>query len=365
VAESPLTDAKRFTENIEHAFREMWTRWCSTKSPQAMRQDRESLMADTCNKKTGFPLPVSCKMYKENLKASDNSSFVVCAMLSPDQRYYKYAERLTSSCEKYRLPYRIYEVPGVHISINLKGTENLAYTKANFIAFAMEQLPGKSILYVDVDFLFVDFPAKMAEASKAEYDFAIYNWLSDRHNEAYLPVRNKKYWENKDGHYYEYVHHIAYYCKEQLMCSGGVQFYNNSPQAKAFLERWQNIISLNPHSADDECLDYVYNNLRMEKINVKALWLDKSYIRMPWWPHIKPVILHPGFPMAADRAPITEASYRKRFYPELCQTKKDDFYFPRDYIIDTKKNLLFKVEDSRIIHSQPVLQKFWIYPEDI
>ena len=28
VSRSPLTDAKRFTENLEKAYREMWTEWC-------------------------------------------------------------------------------------------------------------------------------------------------------------------------------------------------------------------------------------------------------------------------------------------------------------------------------------------------
>jgi predicted O-linked N-acetylglucosamine transferase (SPINDLY family) len=29
VSQSPLTDAKRFTANLEKAYREMWTRWCN------------------------------------------------------------------------------------------------------------------------------------------------------------------------------------------------------------------------------------------------------------------------------------------------------------------------------------------------
>ena len=84
-------------------------------------------------------------IYKENLYPLPQYAFIVCALFTPGiPKYYQYVDRLAASCEKYRLPYSIYEVPGVHTSINLAGTNNLTFTKANFIARNMERLRIKT-----------------------------------------------------------------------------------------------------------------------------------------------------------------------------------------------------------------------------
>ena len=58
-------------------------------------------------------------------------------------------------------------------------------SKANFISMNMKAFPKKNILYLDVDVFFVDYPERIDAISNARYDFAIYNWLSDEHNETY------------------------------------------------------------------------------------------------------------------------------------------------------------------------------------
>jgi predicted O-linked N-acetylglucosamine transferase (SPINDLY family) len=35
---SPLTDAPRFTHNLEHAFRDIWERWCVNVSKESIRK---------------------------------------------------------------------------------------------------------------------------------------------------------------------------------------------------------------------------------------------------------------------------------------------------------------------------------------
>lgn len=92
-----------------------------------------------------FPLLFEYKgIYSENLLILNQNTFLVCALFTPNQgKYDKQAQRLTESCEEFGLPYIIYEVPSIHTSINLKGTHNLALTKANFIAYNMERFPTK------------------------------------------------------------------------------------------------------------------------------------------------------------------------------------------------------------------------------
>ena len=106
------------------------------------------------------------------------------------------------------------------------------------------------------------------------------------------------------------------------------------------------------------------NNLDYEFKKLKPAWLDKSYLRLPWWPHVKPVILHPGLPMAGGgRSPLPERNNKKRFYTEHCRKKSIPFYFPSDYIIDTERRLLLKIQNSQVIDVQEIQQEFWIYQE--
>jgi len=313
-----------------------------------------------------FPFPLKYqRIYCENLRSSGQNSFIVCALFTPDQmQYYQYAQRLAASCERFGLSYSIYEIPFVHRSINMNGTDDSSYTKANFIAYNMSRFSGRNIFYVDADVLFVDNPKLIVEASEKGYDFAIYNWLNDEHNEAYAPIMTKR--EEKTGfsEFYVYSHHIGYYSSTQLICSGGVQFYRNCSESHHLLQEWQSIITQNPYSADDECLDFAFNNLEHSYRTLQCFWLDKPYLRLPWWPHVKPVILHLGLPTAGgNRISPAETAHKKRFYPEKCQQKNLALHFPPDCIVDTKRSLLLKMKNSEVVNMQRITQDFWIYPE--
>ncbi|GEM_PF-754616 len=367
VALSPLADAKRFTAELEKEFRRMWIDWCRQDVPGARAAlPLQMSTAEPAWTGAAFPLPMSGQaVYREKLGATDRVSFVVCAMCTPGERYHRYANRLADSCERFELPYRIVNVPSVHTSISLKGTHDLSLTKANFIASMMEQLPGKNILYVDVDVLFADYPRRIAEISDFGYDLALYNWLADRHNEAYMPIKGRQSEEPADEGRFVFSHQIPYFCTDQLICSGGVQFYRNSPRTKKLLQSWQDVLAASPISADDECLDFAFNNGEQETLSLRTVWLDKSYLRMPWWPHVKPVILHPGIPLAGLRSPLPDLGSKKRFYPEFCERKKEPLIFPPDWVIDTKRKELLKIEKSRVVEAKPIEQEFWIYPEEM
>lgn len=300
------------------------------------------------------------------LESSAHCNLIVCSMFTPtnDEKYFKLADRLISSCKKYSLPYAVYKVSNVHTSINLDGTDSPLYTKSNFILFNMERFQDKNILYVDVDMIFMDYPQIILEIDNSETDFAIYNWLNDVHNEAYMPIVQNIGGRTTFSEFYVYSHSIDYFSTEQLICSGGVQFYRNDPKAKRLLRIWQEVIERNPMVADDECLDFAFNNLSDEDEKISVRWLDKSYLRLPWWPHVRPVILHPSIPFAGGhRVSFPPDNERKRFYPEKCEKKTVPYYFPIDCIVDTKRHLLLKVKDLSIIDIRKIQQEFWIYEE--
>jgi hypothetical protein len=200
-------------------------------------------------------------IYKENLYLMDKSTFVTCAMFTPNKpEFFQYADRLARSCEKFKLPYIIYIVPEIHKSLSPAGKDDPSFTRTNLIYYNLMRFPEQNILCLDSDMFFIDYPNKIVELSESDYDFAVYNWLNDRHNEAYIPINRKLEAGDRASDIYIYSHCNFLFSSEQLLSSGGVQFYRNSLEAKYLLESWQTLIVSNPDFAEDQCLDFVYNN---------------------------------------------------------------------------------------------------------
>jgi FkbM family methyltransferase len=299
-----------------------------------------------------------------NNQLIDKSTFIICAMFTPHKpKLFQHANRLINSCEKFELPYCIYQVPSIHKSISQHGQDDVTFTKANFILYCLNRFK-KNILYMDIDVFLMDYPGVITEISNSDYDFAIYNWISDIHNEAYMPLNNKLEVGNIYSDVYMFSHCIGYYSPKYLMCSGCVQFYKNSDNAKCLLECWQNQIAQNPCRQDDGSLALAFNSLIEDSKNMKAFWLDKSYCRYPWWPHIRPVIIHPQIPNPVRETSKEDTnSFRKTM--GKCQPKTSGFIFPRDCIFDTSRKLLLKLVNDQIVDIKPLVQDFWIYPEDV
>jgi hypothetical protein len=322
-----------------------------------------SPMLELHTNSTNFPLAFSYKrIYDQQLGTLKTAPFVVCAMLTDG--FYDYADRLIRSCKLHNLQYVLYEVPTVHQSISPKGTADPSFTKANFIHFLLET-HQKPVLYVDVDCLIVDYPNIFEEYIRNKYDFAIYNWLADEHTECYIPVDIEGTNGNETrvirNRFYKFSHSIDYYSAEQLICSGAVQFYNNTNEARILLREWQNVIAQHPNTADDVCLDYTFNNFILGNLPLKAGWLTKAYIRYAWWIYVRPIINHPDIPRAGGVfQPIPEVQGRKRFYPERAQPKNVDYYFPRDCLIDTKSMVLLKVQNGQLVRWRPLDRKLWL-----
>jgi|GEM_PF-1561645 len=306
-------------------------------------------------------------VYKENLQFVDKYPFITCAMFTPNKpEFFEYADRLALSCEKYKLPYTIYIVPEIHKSLSPAGKDDPYFTRTNLIYYNLLRFPEKNILCLDADMFFMDYPDRFVEISDSGYDLAVYNWLNDKHNEAYIPVNRKIEAGNRHSDLYMFSHCIGFFSSEQLFCSGGVQFYRNSLEAKYLLELWQALIVSYPDYAEDQCLDFVYNNFILHQRNLKAYWLDKSYLRFPWWPHVKPVIIHPGLPSGGRSRQLNQINNRQHFYVERCLPKNwNEMIFPRDCVIDTKEHALFRIVNNQLVDPRPIQQEFWIYPDEV
>jgi tetratricopeptide (TPR) repeat protein len=314
-------------------------------------------------KQISAELPIhleNTSIYRENLTFSCQTPFIVCAMFAGSTKYQNYADRLALSCEDFDLPYSIYHVPEIHHSMFLKGGSNLSFTKANFIYNCLDRFVAKTIIYLDIDLVIVDKPQLLINNSMEGVDFSIYNWLADSHNEAYMPINGRIDPADDRSSLYTYSHHIAYYSTEQLVCSGATQLWGNTANARKLLRDWQTTIIENYMQADDPCLDIAFNNLG---IPINVSWLPKEYIRIPWWPHIKPVILHRDIPATGGERPSEETANRKRLYPDKLQIRTDELIFPKGYVIDTKKQQLKKIKNNTIvdINTIPLDVTFWIH----
>jgi hypothetical protein len=164
--------------------------------------------------------------------------------------------------------------------------------------------------------------------------------------------------EPGEHRYFEFGYAIDYYDPNQLFCSGATQFWSTSEAARALLEEWRSEIEANPHVADDECLDMVFNN--RDNSALTCLWLDKAYVRGPWWPHVKPVINHPD-PAGTDLPDsIVDQIDRQRFYPERAEVRiPPPTAFPRVAVLDLQEGYLMQVKQGQLLRAEPIEHRFW------
>ncbi len=312
-------------------------------------------------------IPFEHELFLEGRATPDSTPFLVCAFFTGGSDLFeRCAVRLARSCEKFELPYSIYRVPRVHQSISLRGTDDLRFTKANFIAFNLERFPDTDVLYMDADTFFMQRPSVLLGLRQDACDFAVYNWLSDPHNEAYVPANRKLRSGERESDFYVFSHRVEWTSSDQLICSGAVQYYGNTRPARALLQAWQRVIVDNPRSADDTCLSFAYNN-PIEGTRLRTRWLEKSYIRHAWWPHVEPVVLHPAMPTSGQaHLPPAESPDRRRLYLERCARNTAEVLFPAGCTVDTTTGIVYRIEDGkRLVPVGRHDGRFWIYPEDV
>jgi hypothetical protein len=117
------------------------------------------------------------------------------------------------------------------------------------------------------------------------------------------------------------------------------------------------------HRSSEEA-DFIHNNPAPGRPALKTRWLDKAYLRMGWWPHVRPVLLHPGIPTPTSlRPPFPEIGTQRRLYPERCQRRQGPLVFPKDHLIDTKSRLLMRLEDNQVVETRPIDQESWVFTD--
>ncbi len=311
------------------------------------------------DKTTKFPLPLKSLRI---LSGGRVGPYVIAAMFTAS--YSHKANRLIASCETLGLPYSIHEVPTVHRSISIRGTDDLAYTKANFIRLQLG-LHKKPVLYVDADCEFVSQPVLIDDLVRSGCDFAIHNGLAAKRSERFVPVElslspNGPPIKNR---FYRYAGGEYWYSKSQLVCSGAVQFYANSFSARSLLSRWhRNIATFASDRADDSCLDFTYNNLGRRTWLwwlLKVYWLPKAYVRYPMWIYATPIINHPDWPSPSyfNSLKGRDPKGRKRFYHSLMERRISQF--SSDSIIDVEQQMVCKLVDGQLVPIEPLDRSFW------
>lgn len=287
----------------------------------------------------------------------ESAPYVIVAMHTPPYR--EKADRLFASCIRHGLPLALYEVPAVHRSISLNGVDDLSLTKCAFIESALEE-HGKPVLYVDSDVIFHDRPVHL-ETLIPEVDFAVYNWMADAWNDVWEPVSVRpSHGEISHTRFWAFHYAIHYHDPSQLICSGMTQLWAPSKAALDLLKDWQATIAAYPGVSDDECLDYTFNT--RDNTALRYAWLGKDYVRMPGWPHVRPVVAHPD-PVNAETlfVPIADILKRQRFDASRAPaTPRPPEAFPRDVILDVQGKAIFRVVGNSLQREGSLEAQFWL-----
>jgi len=312
------------------------------------------------NRAGDFPLPFKSL---RTLGGGKDKSYVIGGMFTA--AYQAKAERLAASCAKYELLYVLHEVPTVHRSISSRGTDDTAYTKANFIHYLLTT-HRKPVLYLDVDCEFMDQPELIDELVNTGCDFAVYNWFADECTDCFISIElspgdNEPPVKNR---FYRFLGREAFFSTKQLKCNGLVQFYRNSIAARSLLRRWHRTIVTYPGCTDDSALSFTFNNLTKRSWLwwlLKVRWLPSSYARISWWIYKKPIINHEDLPTKSTSfTKIKDPRGRSQFYTSLMVQRKPAELYPQDCIIDAEQKMLCKIDNGRPIPVAPIEQTFWL-----
>jgi hypothetical protein len=303
-----------------------------------------------------FPMPFASL---RTISGGREGAYVMGAMFTPN--YAAKANRLAASCEKFGVPHVLHEVAAIHRSISTRGSRDLSVTKANFIRHLLDT-HAKPVLYVDADCEFLEEPGLIEQLARSACDFAIYNWFADEHNDAFAPIElSIAGGPPIKNRYYAFSHWVQYFSADQLFCSGPVQLYGNSEKARLLLSEWFRTIESFPGVADDECLDFTFNNLGEKGHGLRTHWLPKSYARYSWWIYEKPIINHPDLPsMDGNFVDIEDPAGKQRFYVERARLRNGAPLFPRDCIIDTEQRMLYRMVGTQMAPIGRTEREFWL-----
>jgi hypothetical protein len=272
------------------------------------------------------------------------AKFVVGIMAEPHEM--AKGVRLLESCKARGIPAVLHEVPAVHCSISMAGSDDLSCTRPSFIRYLLDK-HRRPVLYLDSGCVMVDTPSAILSMVDEQVGFAAFNWLAEEHTEAYSPISVRA----QEGasvavtsdRYYRYTHSIDLYDPSQLLCSTHVLFWSDSDDARELLKAWQDLIARAPRSPDAHALDFAFNYRGTALPRLKTAWLDKRYMRIGWWIYVKPVIDHPDFfPVHAWTESLEKTEGLPRFDARKFKNLEVDYVFPRDCLIDTVEKMLVR-----------------------
>lgn len=292
-----------------------------------------------------FPASTSRVCLNESASLTD-APYVIATFHTPDYR--AKADRLLASCVDHGLAIALYETPAVHRSLSANGSDDLSLTKPSFLLSALQTFE-RPVLYVDADVVFHERPLSIDALVARGVDFAVYNWLADTWNDIWH-VEPIQIAEGVVDHsrYWGFNFAIDFYDPTQLMCSGMAQLWRPSQESLALLTDWQATIDAHVGAPDDVCLDYVFNT--RDNARLRCEWLDKSYARMPGWPHVRPIIAHPD-PVNPSPSETVQANLKERidFSRASLRPSRPPEALPRDAILDTQEGMLLRIENNRLV----------------
>jgi hypothetical protein len=308
-------------------------------------------------RETPFPLPFTSL---RTMTGEGSTPYIVGAMFTAS--YAEKAARLAASCAKFCLPYELHEVPTVHRSLSFRGSDDLRFTKANFIHHLL-RTHKRPVLYLDADGEFVAQPHLITELVQTRCDFAIYNWLADEYTDRFYPIEVHGASEGP-YRYFRYAGSVNLHSTTQLIAAGLTQFYRNSFAARALLSRWHRTVAALPGCGDDNCLNFTYNNLERRdwlRWFLRRRWLPKAYARYMFWIYAEPVINHSdvGTPSSTFR-PLRTLHGRKEAYSSMMEKRDVPLLLPRDRIIDTQERMLCKLVEGIPVPIENTPHQFWV-----
>jgi hypothetical protein len=297
----------------------------------------------------GFPLPAPRMTLRHGSPSRGHEAPLICGMFTPD--YAALAARLVDSLQRLGLPHAIFEVPMVHRSISLKGSDDPTYTKANFLWHLLAST-GRTVLYLDADVVVRKTPELVLRLAHSGHDLATVNWLGFDRNDAYVPSPHPAN-ANANGappRYYQHAYHVDAMTDEQLLCSGAVQLWGNTDAARGLLHSWFATIVAHPGVGDDECMNFTFNNPTGPwRALLRPYWLPKSYVRYPWWIFDEPIIDHPDVPYQGTWSDVVDPLGRRSFYPERAAVRTLEPFIPRDCVIDVQTGALFRLDEEQLV----------------
>ena len=288
---------------------------------------------------------MSYNLYKENINLSFD--FLIISFFTKNLE--EKAKRLIASLDFLKLNYKIYKIPEIHTTSNLKGSVNSEYSLPKFILNVIEKY-NMPILFVDADMVFHQYPVEIINFKK-KIDFAAYNWFFDRNNAGYfpLPIKNLEQFQYLKERFYIYSHSVDYLSSSQLFSSSPVLFFSNSLNSKELLLDWLNNIKVYNNCVIDKLLDYTFNITFKFKQKLNTYWLDKSYCRFKFFIFSNPIINHPDELTNRVDTSHGQSDVGGNLRWDLKElVPRESIKFPKEYFIDVKNKAFFKLVDRKL-----------------